>query len=159
MNRESRLPRNYRLALVLLVGILVFIVYIVTNRQTTNGKELIEADKAFSDLSAKEGRNHSFLQFCAEDAVLLRPGSRPVEGRDKIRELLSKPDSAYTLTWKADYGYIAKSGEHGYTYGTWESTIKATGGKSRGTYVTVWRKDKEDNWKWVLDAGNEGLGE
>ena len=29
----------------------------------------------------------------------------------------------------------------------------------RGTYVTIWKKDADGTWKWVLDSGNEGLGE
>lgn len=159
MNRESRLPGNYRLALILLVGVLVFVVFIVSNKQSSDGKEVMAADKAFSDLSAKEGRNKSFLKYCAENGVLLRPNSRPVEGIVKIGDLLSKPDSAYTLTWNPDFGFVAKSGELGYTYGTWELTLKESGEKSHGTYATVWRKDKEGDWKWVLDTGNDGLGD
>ena len=27
-----------------------------------------------------------------------------------------------------------------------------------GTYVTIWKKDADGNWKFVLDTGNQGLG-
>jgi hypothetical protein len=30
-------------------------------------------------------------------------------------------------------------------------------GHEEGTYCTVWKKDKDKKWKFVLDTGNEGL--
>jgi hypothetical protein len=27
----------------------------------------------------------------------------------------------------------------------------------KGTYVSIWKKDENGNWKWVLDTGNPGL--
>jgi ketosteroid isomerase-like protein len=27
-----------------------------------------------------------------------------------------------------------------------------------GTYVTIWKKGQNGNWKFVLDTGNQGLG-
>ncbi len=29
----------------------------------------------------------------------------------------------------------------------------------KGTYVSIWKKNKEGVWKYVLDACNEGLGD
>ncbi len=130
-----------------------------TRNPEDRSHEVIEADMTFSDQSVKEGRNRSFLAWCAGDGVLLRANSYPIEGKVKIQELLSRPDTSYILTWKPMYGYVAESGELGYTYGTWELTVKATGIKSEGTYATVWKKDKQGNWRWVLDTGNEGLKE
>jgi ketosteroid isomerase-like protein len=54
---------------------------------------------------------------------------------------------------------VALSGELGYTYGIYE--VRSRGGIKtigEGTYVTIWKKDRQGNWKFVLDAGNEGLG-
>ena len=28
----------------------------------------------------------------------------------------------------------------------------------RGTYVTIWKKQANGRWKFVLDSGNEGVG-
>jgi ketosteroid isomerase-like protein len=54
---------------------------------------------------------------------------------------------------KADVG---RSGDLGYTYGTYHVEIKGIG-TEEGTYCTVWQRDKEHGWKFVLDTGNEGL--
>ncbi|HBB92314.1 MAG: hypothetical protein A2X22_00605 [Bacteroidetes bacterium GWF2_49_14] len=130
-----------------------------TRKPEDRSREVIGADLAFSDQSSREGRNRAFLAWCADDGVLLRSNSYPLEGKVKIQELLSRPDTSYILTWKPMYGYVAESGELGYTYGTWELTVKATGVRSEGTYSTVWKKDKTGAWRWVLDTGNEGLKE
>ena len=62
----------------------------------------------------------------------------------------------YTLTWVPIKADVARSGELGFTYGTYLLTIKNIG-KEEGTYCTIWKKDKNHSWKFVLDTGNEGL--
>jgi ketosteroid isomerase-like protein len=27
-----------------------------------------------------------------------------------------------------------------------------------GTYISIWKKQSDGNWKFVLDSGNEGVG-
>jgi ketosteroid isomerase-like protein len=60
-------------------------------------------------------------------------------------------------TWKPLGGDIAQSGELGYMYGIY--SIKQDTITEKGTYVSVWKKDKDGRWKYVLDSGNEGIGE
>ena len=50
------------------------------------------------------------------------------------------------------------SGDLGYTYGTFNAELKQTGQVNRGSYVSIWIREK-GRWKWVLDTGNQGLGE
>lgn len=120
--------------------------------------DLLAADRAFSELSADSGMNHAFRTYCDENGVLLRPGSMPVEGKERIVALLNqRADSAFRLTWDPLFAAVSASGELGYTYGTYEQLILETGTISRGTYLSVWRKGS-GGWKFVLDTGNEGLG-
>ncbi len=124
---------------------------------------MLKADNAFSDLSKKRGANEAFLTYMAEDAVVLQPGSYPVKGKDKIKkEVFSVSDAGYTLTRRPSFAYVSESGDLGYTYGTFEvQTIDKEGKPAylRGTYLSIWRKDENGNWKIVLDTGNQGLGE
>jgi len=120
-------------------------------------RSVMNADRAFSDYSQAQGRNESFMKYCAKDAVLLRDNSYPVEGIAKIDSLISlQPDTSYTLTWEPVYGDVASSGELGYTYGIWTLSIKGSPDIFRGTYATIWKKENGE-WKWVLDSGNDGL--
>jgi ketosteroid isomerase-like protein len=37
--------------------------------------------------------------------------------------------------------------------------MKDSASTSKGTYVTIWRKQKDGKWKFVLDTGNQGVGD
>jgi ketosteroid isomerase-like protein len=132
------------------------------NPKIEHGKqELMNIDSQFSNLSETRGVNEAFLSYIADDGVLLRKDNFPIVGKEIIKErFFSRPDSGYTLTWKPLYSDIAESGELGYTYGIYEFKAMDPEGKpiiGNGTYVSVWKKDASENWKLVLDTGNEGL--
>ena len=59
------------------------------------------------------------------------------------------------LTWKPDGGEIATSGDLGFTYGIYKLEMKDT--VLKGTYVSIWKKQTDGKWKFVLDSGNEGI--
>ncbi|MCW3128328.1 MAG: hypothetical protein JWO03_3986 [Bacteroidetes bacterium] len=119
--------------------------------------DLLNTDIDFSALSEEKGRNAAFIEYAADDATLLRPNSMPVTGKDSIIHLLAAhPDSLRKLTWIPISSDVARSGEIGFTYGTYSLQIQ---GKphEEGTYCTVWHKDKNKKWKFILDTGNDGL--
>lgn len=138
----------------------LFVSVSFTQTKIEKAKEAIKkADIEFSNLSVKEGFHKAFLAYVADDGVLLRPNSYPIEGRKAIEELYKKSsDSSYILTWNPLYADVSSSGDMGYTYGTWEFKTKTGDDKpSYGTYTTFWKKDKKGKWKFVLDTGNDGL--
>jgi ketosteroid isomerase-like protein len=126
-------------------------------------QEIINADKAFSALSKEKGMKHAFLHFAAEDVVVLRANSYPQLGKTEMETRFSTfSDTGFILTWEPQFADIAASGELGYSYGIYTSTTKDAEGNpnvEKGTYITIWRKDKDGIWKFALDTGNEGLGE
>lgn len=123
-------------------------------------EQLKQVDIDFSNLSKEKGMNHAFLSYAADDGVLLRPNSYPIVGAENIKEALGDNDSSFTLTWIPLFADIAASIELGYTYGIYELTIKNADGEPKvrkGTYLSIWKKDKAGNWKFVMDTGNSGL--
>ena len=54
-------------------------------------------------------------------------------------------------------GGIAKSRDPGYIYGTFSIILKSTREEQVGTYVSIWAKQSNGKWKFVLDTGNQGL--
>ena len=119
---------------------------------------LIDADIAFSDYSVKYGIQKAFIEFADDSVVLLKPKRMPIVGKlNLIKSYEGKSDSGVVLTWTPTKAIIAKSGELGYTYGFW--TFVAKTDTSHGTYMTVWRKDKNGHWKYIADTGNEGLSD
>ena len=119
-------------------------------------KVLLDADIAFSDYSVKHGIQKAFIEFADDSVVLLKPKRMPIVGKlNLIKSYEDKSDSGVVLTWKPAKAIIAKSGELGYTYGFW--TFVTPKDTSRGTYLTVWKKNPNGKWKYIADTGNEGL--
>ena len=124
-------------------------------------EELMQVDRDFSKLSLEKGMNVAFMEYLAEDGALLRPNNMPITGKEKIKEHFSRPDTNFTLTWEPLFADVAASRDLGYTYGTYKIEMKGPDGapmSSEGTYVSIWKKDNNGNWKFVMDTGNQGLG-
>jgi ketosteroid isomerase-like protein len=124
-------------------------------------EELLKTDKAFSSRSKEVGNHKAFLEYAAPEAVLLMQNHIPIIGKREIREYFdSQSDTVYTLTWKPSYARIAESGDLGYTYGIYTMKTKEKPYDTyRGTYVSIWEKNKKGKWRFVLDSGNSGLGD
>lgn len=127
------------------------------NKQVIDPQVLIDADVAFSDCSARSGYQKAFIEFAGDSVVLLKPNQLPVIGKQSlINSYKGKSDSGQILTWRPAKAIISESGELGYTYGFW--TFVAQNDTSRGTYLTVWKKNSSGEWKYIADTGNDGLG-
>ena len=114
------------------------------------------ADIAFSDLSAQKGMKAAFLEYLDSGLVLLRPNHYPIVGKDAQQYLQNINDSSFTLTWKPDAAEVAATGDLSFTYGVY--TLKQKDTTIQGTYVSVWKKQADGSWKYVLDTGNPGVG-
>jgi ketosteroid isomerase-like protein len=136
------------------------IVFLISCTKPINTKEikneLLETDLQFSKLSAEKGRNEAFLQYIDSTAVLLRTNSEPIVGKENVIKLFEKEDdTGYTLTWKPLNAEVSVSGDLGFTYGIYE--LKVDSLIEKGTYTSIWKKNKKGEWKFVLDTGNKGL--
>jgi ketosteroid isomerase-like protein len=117
---------------------------------------LLQLDAAFSRLSVEKGAGPAFAAHLADDAVFLPIGENLISGKQAIVKYFSDGES--TLEWKPLKAEIAKSGELGYTYGTSERRTRDKDGKTQVRYykyVSVWKKQKNGDWKLVLDMGNQ----
>jgi len=143
------------------VFILIFIFVILFScsktKKATDPQVLMDADIAFSDYSVKYGLQKAFVEFAHDSVVILKDKHMPLVGKQSlIRSYEGKSDSGVSLTWKPAKANISDSGELGYTYGFW--LFVAKGDTSQGTYLTIWKKDINNQWKYIADTGNEGLG-
>jgi ketosteroid isomerase-like protein len=148
---------------------LMFFVFIVVSiliiscTKNTNFSEqgvLIKADADFSSMSEREGMQKAFLGFIADSGVILRNNSYPLKGKRALAGLYSSGnDTSFILTWEPLFEKISESGDLGYTYGVFTSRTRSTGDVQRGTYVTIWEKQPDGKWKFLLDTGTQGLPE
>lgn len=119
-------------------------------------QSLVQTDRSFSDACHKLGLKKGYIQFLADEAVLLRPGYAPILDGDVIKFLSAQEDTSFQLSWEVNGGEIAASGDLGYTYGLYKVETRDT--LLRGTYLSVWKK-QQGQWKLVADSGNQGIGE
>jgi len=142
----------------LLLQLVVFVLFSCSEKKpAADPQALKKADIAFSDYSVVHGLQKAFIEFAHDRVVVLKPNRMPIVGKlGLIKSYEGKSDSGVVLTWKPTNAIIAESGELGYTYGFW--TFIAQKDTSRGTYLTVWKKNSNGQWKFIADTGNEGLG-
>jgi len=95
--------------------------------------------------------------FYAEDAVLMTPGAGPMSGKAAIGSALKQmvSDPALSLTFEASKTDVAKSGDLGYTQGSYKMTVTDPAThkviSDHGSYVTTFRKQADGSWKAVAD--------
>jgi ketosteroid isomerase-like protein len=119
---------------------------------------LLKTDREFSAMSEKEGMFRAFLSYIAEDGVILRDNSYPEKGKESLlARFEGRTDTTFVLTWEPLFEMISESGDLGYTYGIHKNLDKSTGVVSSGTYVTIWQKQADGSWRFVLDSGTQGL--
>ncbi len=116
--------------------------------------EMLNADLAFSDMCRQIGMKKAFLQYIDDEGTLLRPDHLPIVGAEAINYISFLSDTSYTLSWKPTHAEIASSGDLGYTYGTFELQLPDT--TLTGTYVNIWKKENDGQWKFVLNSDNPG---
>ena len=120
---------------------------------------LIKADEDFSELSMQKGLKEAFLEFIDSNGVLLRPNVIPIAGADAVDYIIGLQDTGYTMQWKPSNAVVALSGELGYTFGVYKIRPSLVDTAFYGTYVSIWKKQANGKWKFVLQSGNDGIGE
>ena len=141
-----------RYSLICFFAVLIFSCTAPTADTEKIKQEIISADKAMSDLAAKEGFNAALLEYADENFVKFSEGSLPVIGRsDFAKKAADKPGSK-NISWEPLSAEVAQSGELGYTWGNWKFTMPDT--TLYGNYFTAWKKQADGKWKILLDGGN-----
>jgi ketosteroid isomerase-like protein len=102
------------------------------------------------------------VAFCAEDGSVLAPNAPIATGRPAISQLFtvffSLPE--FNIQWLPSKVSVARSGEMGYSTGTYQLSFKGPAGTTiadHGKYVTVWQKQGDGSWKVALDIFNSDL--
>ena len=116
---------------------------------------LIQADREFAKQTAAH-RLDGWMTVFTNKSVLF--SENPVIGVDAIRaayqKLFNDPD--FRLDWQPTKAEVFPSGNMGYTVGRYQGVFRNAKGENvrqSGTYLTVWRKDKDGSWKVAADGG------
>jgi ketosteroid isomerase-like protein len=117
---------------------------------------LLQVDEKFSADAQRLGVAEAFARYAAPDARMLPAGKDVVSGLEGVRSQMAGFPKGATLAWRPFHADVAASGDLGYTLGTYELHAKDEAGKATvayGKYCSVWKKQADGSWKWVVDVG------
>ncbi|MFN1834532.1 YybH family protein [Balneola sp. MJW-20] len=136
------------------VLILICIIISCTHSDQTEiwKEEILNTEREFSAMAAREGIAEAFINFADEDAVLMR-NNELIKSRDSISSFYAgRMDTG--LSWEPDFVEVSESGDLGYTYGQYSYTYQNTDGDTAtvtGIFHTVWKRQSDGGWKFVWD--------
>jgi ketosteroid isomerase-like protein len=126
-------------------------------RRAAAVRQVRQADSAFALAADLQGTGIAFAQYVAPQGVVFS-GSEIVIGTDAVRALFDEQQRAGgTLNWRPVYADAAESGDLGFTVGEYVFTGRGTTGtvvQRFGKYLTIWKKQPDGEWRFVVDGGN-----
>lgn len=120
-------------------------------------------EKAIRDIEAgmlagwKAKDADKIQSYYADDANVMVANAPLAKGRDALRSMLKETvaDKNLALSFAPSTVEVAKSGDLGYSQGTYEMTVTNPKSKKpqteKGEYVTVYKKGTAGGWKAVQD--------
>jgi ketosteroid isomerase-like protein len=115
------------------------------------------ADTAFSALAQRVGTGRAFGDFAADNAQIFSTPGEFITGPRAISESFGPPGGSGALVWHPVAGEIAKSGDLGFTVGNAVFTGQRDDGGQvvrYSKYLTVWKKQRDGTWRYVVDGGS-----
>lgn len=114
------------------------------------------ADSAFADLAYRMGTAFAFSNTVTATGVVFGE-HQLVVGPEAIRALFAAQQSTSSLAWHPVYTVVAESKDLGFTIGEYIATGLGPSGAAvqrAGKYLTVWKRQRDGSWKFVVDGGN-----
>jgi ketosteroid isomerase-like protein len=129
----------------------------VASRET-DIKSLRAAQEAAIEAFASKDADRMVSAYSA-DASLMFPNSPILQGEDlrtAIKALAADPN--FSIQFSTDKAEVAKSGEVGYTRGTYTMTMSDPNTRKpfreKGKYVTIYARQADGSWKMIEDISN-----
>jgi ketosteroid isomerase-like protein len=113
---------------------------------------VIAAENNFAAQAAREGSTAAFLANSTAASMVAENGQ--LANAQKVWQSKPPATGPHRLAWHPVMADVAQSGELGYTTGPW-TFGSGTQTAAAGEYVTVWRKQPDEEWKFVADMGVE----
>jgi len=114
--------------------------------ESVSAGPVVAAERAFAARHQSVSVKQAFAEFAAPDGVALTP-----EGTKNVQAFIATwpdRDNKGFIAWWPDLAGIARSGELGFTTGP-----ASFGGQRFSQYFTIWKKQADGSWKWLIDQG------
>lgn len=125
------------------------LIFILRINSQENKMNLVQTEYAFAEVTKNSSVRDGFLQFIENDGILFRPG--PVNGKEFLENSEAQPG---LLLWYPTASFISSSGDLGVNTGPWEFKRSADEEPvAFGEFLTVWEKQSDGVWKFIIDLG------
>ena len=118
-------------------------------------QDIVLTEKAFEKMASDKGIAEAFYYFADENAVIHRENDTLIKGKKRIKVYYDKKyNPQTTVNWSPDFVELSADGTMAYTYGKYVWNIKNNDGTTatyKGIFHTVWKKQKDNSWKYVWD--------
>lgn len=109
-------------------------------RPIANPSAVIAAEIGFNQLAQTKGQWTAFRSVAAKDAEMFVPERVRADGW-----LKGRADPAVPVRWQPADVWSSCDGSYAVTRGVWQRPGSA------GSYATVWQRQKDGKYKWLLD--------
>ncbi|HPM29034.1 MAG TPA: hypothetical protein PLJ60_01760 [Chryseolinea sp.] len=138
----------------LIIGVLITSCHQKVDQEKIK-KEIFQVEKAFEKMTSEKGIAEAFYFFADSNAVIKRENDTLVIGKENIRTYYdSERNKNAIVNWTPDYIDVSDCGTLAYTYGKYIWKVKnddSTTSEFKGVFHTVWKKQKDNTWKYVWD--------
>ena len=107
-------------------------------------QSVVDAERAFAATAARDGQWTAFRAYAAPEATMFVP--QPVNAQAWLNDRKDPPRS---IEWWPTAAWISCDGTLAVTHGGWR---RADG--SVGFFSTVWRREIDGRWRWIVDGGD-----
>ncbi|MBT2134815.1 hypothetical protein KK137_10755 [Croceibacterium sp. LX-88] len=109
-----------------------------------NPSKVIATELAFARTAQEKGQWTAFAQFAADDAVMFVP--QPVLAKEWLKK---QQNPAQAVRWQPHQVWSSCDGSLAVTKGAWQRPDGSV-----GYFTTVWARQKNHEYKWVMDQGD-----
>jgi len=112
---------------------------------------LMQADRQF-DLDTASGGAQAWVSYFAPNGVMLLGNDPAISGHDEILKAMQGALATSTLRWQPTRAGFIVPDQLGFTTGRYQSQRQGAPVRP-GTYMTVWRRQDDGQWKVIFDTG------
>ena len=107
--------------------------------------DAVEAERAFAAKAQTSGQWTAFREFATADAIMFVP-----QAVNAQQWLAGRSDPPRAVMWWPASSYLSCDGTIAVNSGPW----LRNGGALSGYFTTLWQRQPDGGWKWLLDHGD-----
>ncbi|SDB35101.1 conserved hypothetical protein [Flavobacteriaceae bacterium MAR_2010_188] len=121
------------------------------------GQQLMQLSREWSKSAATDDIEKT-ISYWADDAIFISSGQPTLNGKQNIREMVVGMSKipGFKISWEPISVSVSESGDIAYMIEKNIMTINDSIGNpitTTGRAVTIWKKDKNGDWKNVVEIG------